>query len=192
MSKIHTNRINKYPYIRESIQRFIEDDIDIFLDKQNILIKSYNSITEFKTNKFDNHVKKFHHYLDDIRFVIKYLEKKIYHESLVKIQMIKQQEEFKQLIRNRDFRIHQLSDEVYFTRNESNSIKSMFYMLIILNFFGVSFSYDNVKLIFNFLVSLTYVTIEYLFNININMTMLSDPNFNLEFNQNDTFNIIEL
>ena len=192
MSKIHTNRINKYPYIRESIQRFIEDDIDIFLDKQNILIKSYNSITEFKTNKFDNHVKKFHHYLDDIRFVIKYLEKKIYHESLVKIQMIKQQEELKQIIRNRNFRIHQLADEVYFIRNENNSIKSMFYMLIILNFFGVSFSYDNVKLFFNFLVSLTYVTIEYIFNININTTFINDPNFNLEFNENETFNIIEL
>ena len=47
---------------------------------------------------------------------------------------------------------------------------------------------------FNFLISLTYVVVEYIFNIsiNINMTMLSDPNFNLEFNQNETFNIIEL
>jgi len=184
--------MNKYPCIRESIQGFIEHGTENFLDKQNILIKSYNSITEFKTNKFDNHVKKFHHYLDDIRFVIKYLEKKIYHEYLVKIEMTKQQEELKQIIRNRNFRIHQLSDEVYFTRNQSNSIKFMFYMLIILNFFGVSFNYNNVKVFFNFLVSLTYITIEYLFNININMAMLSEPNFNLKFNQNDTFNIIEL
>ena len=190
MSETPTDKTNNYSSIRESIRGFIEDDTELFLDKQQILIKSYNSITEFKTNKFDNHVKKFHNYLHDIRFVIKYQEKQLYEQSLSIMKMIQDKENFKQRIRNNNSRIYELGDELYFSRNENNSIRFMFYMLIIFNFFGASFSYENIKVFFNFLLSVIYIIIEYLFNIN--MTMLSDPNFNLEFNQNDTFNIIEL
>ena len=194
MSEIQIDKTNKYSYIKESIQEFIEDNTEVFLDKQQILIKSYNSITEFKINKFDNHVKKFHNYLDDMRFVIKSQERQLYQQTLSNIEMIRDKENFKRIIRDKNFRIHELADEVYYTRNENNSIKSIFYMLIIFNFFGLSFSYDNLKIFFSFLISLTYFVVEYIFNItiNINMTMLSDPNFNLEFNQNETFNIIEL